>query len=166
MDVRAALKGQYRAALAMLSQAITDCPEAVWNGNGQPTDFWRVAYHALFFTHLYLHPTVEAFRPWAKHRGEAECLGPPHDAPHRPPKSCDAYSKTEMLEYLALCGSFVDTAVDQMDLDAAECGFPWYRIPKLDHQINNIRHLQHHTALLAGRLRQAQGTDVRWVGFE
>ena len=51
-------------------------------------------------------------------------------------------------------------AVDRLDLDAWECGFPWYRLPKLDHQINNIRHIQHHAALLAGRLRLAAGTGI------
>ena len=60
----------------------------------------------------------------------------------------------------------VDASVDTMDLDAETCGFPWYKIPKLDHQINNIRHVQHHAALLSGRLRRAEGIDVLWVGFE
>ncbi len=59
----------------------------------------------------------------------------------------------------------VDAAVDGLDLEAPECGFWWYKLPKLDHQINNIRHIQHHAALLSGRLRQATGTDVEWVGF-
>jgi hypothetical protein len=165
MNVRAALKGQYLAALAMLRQAINECPEALWRGDGRPNDFWRVAYHALFFTHLYLHRRVEDFRPWAKHRDEAECLGPPHHSPHRPPTACEPFTRTEMTEYLQLCADLVAEAVETMDLDAVECGFPWYQIPKLDHQINNIRHLQHHTALLADRLRRTQGTDVHWVGF-
>lgn len=58
----------------------------------------------------------------------------------------------------------VDTAVDQLDLDAQQCGFPWYRLPALDHQITSIRHIQHHAALLAGCLRSAANVDIRWVG--
>jgi hypothetical protein len=53
-----------------------------------------------------------------------------------------------------------------MNVQARDCGFSWYQLPKLDHQINNIRHVQHHAAMLAGRLRLAQGTDVEWVGFD
>ena len=42
---------------------------------------------------------------------------------------------------------------------------PGYRLSKLEHQINNIRHVQHHAGLLARRLRLARGTDIEWVGF-
>ena len=59
----------------------------------------------------------------------------------------------------------VDTAVDQLDLDAQQCGFPWYQLPKLDHQITSIRHIQPHAALLAGRLHLAVVVDIRWIGF-
>ena len=57
----------------------------------------------------------------------------------------------------------VDEAEAKLDLDATQCGFSWHQMPKLDHQLQNIRHIQHHTALLSGRLRQARGTDIRWV---
>ena len=72
--------------------------------------------------------------------------------------------RNPVLEYWQVCDEMVDAAVDRLDLDARECGFPWYRLPKLDHQINNIRHIQHHAALFAGRLRLAAGTDIPWVG--
>ena len=166
MNVQAALKSQYHAALAMLKQTVEQCPEDLWVGGGYPVAFWRVAYHTLFFTHLYLQPNVEAFCPWKHHRDEQECLGTLPYPPHREPKIGAPYAKSQLLEYWELCDAMVDTAVDQLDLDANECGFPWYKLPKLDHQINNIRHVQHHAALLAGRLRLAQGTDVGWVGFD
>jgi hypothetical protein len=53
MDIQAALKAQYHAAMAMLKQAIEQCPDELWNGPGQAVPFWRVAYHALFFAHLF-----------------------------------------------------------------------------------------------------------------
>ena len=70
MDVRAALKCQYHAALAMLKQVIEPCPDDLWAGEDYPISFWRVAYHTLFFTHLYLQPNEKAFRPWDHHRNE------------------------------------------------------------------------------------------------
>ncbi|MBN2584133.1 MAG: hypothetical protein JXL80_13800 [Planctomycetes bacterium] len=164
MDIRAALKGQYHASLAMLKQTIELCPEDVWNASEQPVAFWRVVYHTLFFTHLYLQPNNEAFRPWEHHREEYQFLGNVPWPPHHKARIGVPYTRAQMLDYWQFCDAMVDTAVDRLDLDAQQCGFPWYRLPKLDHQVNNIRHLQHHTALLAGRLRLAAGTDVQWVG--
>jgi len=93
-----------------------------------------------------------------------ECLGTLPYPPYGPPNIAEPYTKSQMLEYWQLCDGMVDTAVDGMDLDAEECGFPWYRLPKLDHQINNIRHVQHHAALLAGRLRRRWGRmSSGWV---
>lgn len=162
MDVRGALKGQYHAALGMLKHTIEQCPEDFWTGDAYPMQFWRVAYHTLFFTHLYLQRNRKAFRPWEKHHEGYEALGPPH----RNPKIGEPYTKGQVLEYWEYCDGMVDAAVDGLDLDSQESGFSWYKLPKLDHQINNIRHIQHHAALLSGRLRLASGTDIGWIGFE
>jgi hypothetical protein len=35
---------------------------------------------------------------------------------------------------------------------------------KLEHQLVNLRHIQHHTGQLADRLRQAADRGLRWVG--
>jgi hypothetical protein len=164
MNVQAALKGQYHAALDMLKQTIDQCPDDLWTSQGQSPAFWRVAYHALFFTHLYLQPDEKAFRPWEQARQECQFLGPLPWPPHHEPKIGEPYTKVQILEYWQVCDAMVDAAVDRLDLDAPECGFPWYQLPKLDHQINNIRHIQHHAALLSGRLRIAVGADIRWVG--
>ncbi len=43
------LKGQYRAGLAMLRQAVELCPDALWYDDAPTNAFWQVAYHVLFF---------------------------------------------------------------------------------------------------------------------
>jgi hypothetical protein len=43
-------------------------------------------------------------------------------------------------------------------------GFSWYKVSKLEHQIINVRHLQHHTAQLADRVRRNANVGVRWAG--
>jgi hypothetical protein len=58
----------------------------------------------------------------------------------------------------------VDGAVDAMNLTARHSGFGWYPIPKLEHQLVNIRHVQYHEAQLADRLRTATGKGVGWMG--
>src|SRR5690349_3578757 len=105
--LRSALKSQYRAALAMLRQAVQRCPEAQWVQGDPP--FWRVAYHTAFFAHFYLGRDVAAFRPWEHHRAKSESLDSP------PGPSGEAYSRAQVLEYLSQCEAMVDPAVDALD---------------------------------------------------
>ncbi|HLJ93513.1 MAG TPA: DinB family protein [Gemmataceae bacterium] len=165
MDIRSALKSQYRAALKMLHEVIEKCPDGMWN---DPADhaapFWRVAYHTLFYTHFYLQQTQEAFRPWARHCEEAEFISSVPWEPHRPPKTCEPFTRNDLLEYCNECLAMIDVGVDTLDLSAPQCGFPWYKMSVLEHQIVNIRHLQHHTAALASRLRREACIGIHWVG--
>jgi hypothetical protein len=96
--LRLTLKSQYHAGLAMLHEAIERCSDDVWLSTQHRNAFWQIAYHTLFFTHLYLHSGVSAFRPWK------------------------------------------------------------------EHQFVSLRHLQHHSAQLADRLRAAMDIGIRWVG--
>jgi hypothetical protein len=164
MNVRAALKGQYHAAMKMLKDAIEGCPDEMWTEGDDPVAFWRVAYHTLFYTHLYLMPDEKAFKPWEHHRRDCTFLGPLPWPPHREPDVGEPYPKAQVLDYWRMVDEMVDGCVDGLDLDAETCGFPWYDLPKLDHQINNIRHVQHHAALLSGRLRRAKSDGVGWAG--
>src|SRR5699024_2816331 len=52
-SLRAALKSQYHASLAMLREAVELCPAEEWTSDAHTNAFWQVAYHALYFTHLY-----------------------------------------------------------------------------------------------------------------
>ena len=72
--------------------------------------------------------------------------------------------RKQVLEYWSFCDRSVDGAVDALDLDSAESGFSWYRMSKLEHQLVNVRHIQHHGAQLADRLRSAADIGIRWVG--
>jgi hypothetical protein len=156
--VRAMLKSQYHAGLAMLRAAITRCPARLWTGrDGHVNSGWRIAYHTLYYTHFYLQPTNWDFRPWAHHRRGLQHM-------RKPSKGDRPYTKAEMLAYWRICDAAVDEAVDALDLTARGSGFSWYRVPKLEHQIINIRHLQYHQAQLADRLRRAGGRGVGWAG--
>jgi hypothetical protein len=164
MDVRPALKSQYRAVLATLREAIEKCPDAMWNesADGSPP-FWRVAYHTLFYAHFYLQQNQEAFKPWVRHRDEAQFMRSVPGDEKRPPRAYEPYTRQELLEYSDQCVGMVDSCVDALDLAAPQSGFPWYQMPKFEHQIVNIRHIQHHAAILANRLRRSTGLDIDWV---
>lgn len=159
MEIKQALKGQYRAGLAMLRQCIERCPPEAWVAGRHPRNFWRIAYHAIFYTHLYLQVNEEAFRPWEKHRDRCTDLW--DDEQDMPPVE-EPYTQAELIAYLDAVDAKVDEWVDAIDLDSPDPGFHWYKIPKLDHQILNVRHLGVHTGQLE-ELLFAFKVDLDWV---
>ncbi len=158
MRIREALKGQYHAGLAMLRACIESCPDDLWLEGKHPRNFWRIAYHAIFYTHLYLQTCEDAFVPWEKQRDTVRILWDDEEPVPVEPQ----YTREEMLEYVELVDSGVDGWVDVLDLESTDPGFHWYSIPKLDHQILNVRHLGGHVGQLS-ELLMARGIDVDWV---
>lgn len=165
--LRPILKSQYHAALAMLEDALRQCPEDVWFGRRHLNAFWQIAYHTLFFTHLYLQPRESAFRAWEHHQPDVQHpdgIGGPPDPNSTLPLIPEPYLRMQVLDYWSVCNRMVDEAVDALDLDSPDSGFSWYKVSKLEHQLINIRHLQHHTAQLTDRLRSDANIGVKWVG--
>jgi hypothetical protein len=78
--------------------------------------------------------------------------------------SADPYAQAQVLEYWSVCDAMVDGAVDALDLESRDSGFSWYSMSKLEHQLVNIRHIQHHAAQLSDRLRSAADIGIKWVG--
>lgn len=156
MDLPSVIMSQYLASLEMLKQTISQCPESIWNDPSDKTKFWRIAYHALFYTHFYLQDSEQTFTPWPKHRDRSHRLG----EAQRP---VEPYDKETVLEYLAFCQQQVVERAPQVNLDAAS-GFEWLPFDKLELQFYNIRHLQQHTGELMERLGTRANVEIRWVG--
>jgi hypothetical protein len=170
--LRTILKNQHHAALAMLRQAIELCPDNIWSSDTHRNPFWRIAYHILYFVHLYLQPNLESFSPWQHHQTGLQYLddmpGPLEvsdfvELPHRPPQTGEPYTKAELLEYWGVCDNMIDQCLDRLNLLDPESGFYWYKLSKLEHQIISIRHTQHHAAQLADRVRGNSNTGIDWV---
>ena len=171
--MRPILKSQYHASLAMLRDTIERCPDALWTSGDYLNPFWRIAYHALYYTHFYLQPNADSFRPWEHHQTGIQFMDdqerPPDRAgigelPHRPPRTGKPYIKEEVLAYWNICHSAIDRAVDALDISNPDCGFFWYKVSKIEHQVISLRHLQHHMAQLGDRIRAATNTGIGWVG--
>lgn len=158
MDIYGTIQSQYRAALGMLRQAIAECPASLWNAVGDKSPFYRVAYHTLFYTHLYLQPTMADFVPWEGHKHGSESLGAAQAG-----GTGAQFSQEDLLAYHDLCLDQVRSRVPALDLDAAS-GFEWLPFDKLELQFYNIRHLQHHTGQLCERLRTGANVGVSWIG--
>lgn len=157
--LRHAITSQHLAALEMLRQVIDTCPDDLWESAPGGNAFWRVAYHTLFFAHLYLQPDAKDFVPWVKHRNEV------HSMSDAQPERDDAapYNRQDLLEYLDLCKEEAKRQTATVDLNAGS-GFAWYPISKIEMQFVNIRHIQQHAGQLAEQLSDKAGIQIDWVG--
>lgn len=163
MHIKDILISQYLASLEMLKQTITKCPETLWTGTLDKTQFWHIAYHTLFYTHLYLQDSEQSFTPWTRHRAEYNFIGPLPWPPHEKPKIAEPYDQVTLLEYLAFCQQQVLERVPTLEMEAAS-GFDWLPFSKLELLIYTLRHLQQHTGELMERLGTREGVDIDWVG--
>lgn len=161
--ITAAYVSQYRAALAMLRTTLLAYPADLWDHPIHTNRTWRIAYHVLFYTHLYLSPSEEEYERWEHAIDEARWLGnnpePPFDEPVIPRTS----TVDELIAYLDMIHAMVPDAVGTLPFDG-ESGFDWIPLTRFELHIYNIRHLQHHTAQLIERLRAHGHSGVDWVG--
>jgi hypothetical protein len=148
MDTKQVIQSQYLASLAMLKQAIENCPPNVWDDPGDTFKFWSKSYHALFYAHLYVQQAEKDFVPWEKHHD------PDGDVP---------FTKDQVLEYMAFVERQITERVPITDLEA-ESGFHWYPVNKLEMHFINIRHIQQHTGELYECLGTREKAELGWVG--
>lgn len=163
-DLKPILSRQFGAALDMFEKQLINCPDELWsqslwqNSSTDPgfSDFWYIAYHTLFFLDLYLFGTYEGFKP--PEPFTLDELDPAGVLPER------IYTRGELLEYLRYCrekGNFyIERLTDQNALEI--CHLTWGDPPYLELLIDNLRHVQEHTAQLGLFLGQ-HGIKGKWV---
>ena len=151
---------QYHAALKMLLHVIEKCPDASWNDDKYENAFWRLVYHALYYTDLYLAKNPESFNPWEKYIENYHYLGKV-TRDKKPLILKEIYSKSEMLDYTEAIYNKCKKSVQDTDLEGPS-GFPWLSMNKLELQLYNIRHLQHHIGQLIERLHQEDIRGIKW----
>lgn len=167
MELREALKEQYHAGIAMLADCVRKCPDDMWTTGEYPRYFWRIAFHAAFFTHLGLVQDEKSFEPWpGRPEGVHEEMwqDPASVEPYELPASAGAFTREETLAYLAHIDGIVDSIIDSLDLDTDESGYRWYQnMSKLSHELMTLRHLQGHVGQLS-ELLIARGIETAWIG--
>ena len=157
--ITSSLRSQYLSALEMLHNIIKITPDDLWNSEFHISRSWQVAYHALYFYRLYICQDLQHHVPWKNHREGAQDLHP-----NKEPLS--PYAREDLLTLTRLCIANLDSDLSQLDLSAEQSGFPWYKISKLEHQLVNLRHLQHHVAQLQDRLRNEKQIGIGWIRSE
>ena len=164
MDIRSVIRSQFHAALDMLSAAIEACPDDVWDRPDDTNRTWHVAYHALFFVHLYIQPTESDFVPWEKQKDYYRSMGELPWPPHDESEIGEALTKAEILAYLDICRDQVDTRTATVDLHA-DSGFPWLPMSKLEVQLYSLRHTMQHVGELYERVAKTNRAELPWVGM-
>ncbi|MBS1721688.1 MAG: DinB family protein [Armatimonadetes bacterium] len=163
MDLKQSLAGQFRAGLAMLRECVEGCPDDLWAAtvDKPPRTYWRIAYHATFYTHFYLSQTRSEFTPWGKHVGHA-VMTFAEEGEELPPEGT-LYTQADVLEYIDYVSERISGLLDALDLESAESGFPWYpKFAKLDHVFLTLRHLGVHVGQLQ-ELLFARGIEPDWI---
>lgn len=154
---------QFGASIEHLANSITACPDQLWlasmwnNPNEKPefSQFWYRVYHSLFWLDLYLTDAEEGFVPPAPFTLiEQDDDGP---LPER------AYTRDELLAYLADCRKKCQATIDALTDEAAErrCRFGWGECSFLELLIYNMRHVQEHASQLSLMLGQ-HGVSVHY----
>jgi hypothetical protein len=155
------LEEQYISALKMLDNVITLCPEKLWDDavNYENT-YWRIVYHTLFYTALYLAENVDSFTRWENHLPNYNRLGKVNDD-DEPIVITTSYSKVELGDYLQSIYAGLTNNFDEHNFSNPS-NFEWLPMTKLELHLYNLRHLQHHIGQLVERLHGNGITGVEW----
>jgi hypothetical protein len=174
MDLKSALKEQYHAGLGMLAECVEKCPDDLWTAGQHPRQFWRVAWHAAYFTHNYLAQDEAAFNAsvieWPAAARTTLGVGETRSAvevePYELPEGVAPLNRRDLLDYIAYLDGIVDLTVEELDLESPSTGFSWYpTMTKLSHELMNLRHIQGHVGQLSEVL-MAQGIDTDWIAWK
>lgn len=148
---------QFGAAIKMLENAITACPEDLWSDRTKKHEFWYMVYHTLFWLDFYLSESADDFRP-----PEPFTMGEMDPAGVLPER---VYAKPELLTYLehgrAKCRTVIETMTDETAARSFKFGTIEMSFGEL--LLYNMRHVQHHAAQLNLLLRQNTDSAPRWV---
>ena len=149
---------QFGAAIDMLDNAITICPDRLWSAVlWEDTDdprygqFWFIAYHTLFWLDLYLTGSSEGFKP------------PPPFIRGSLPETL--YTKDQICAYLTQCRQKCQAVIEGLTDEKAYqvCTFKWMTPTFLELQLYSMRHVQEHAAQLNLLLGQNGLTASDWV---
>lgn len=157
------LASQYKASLGMLRDALHKVPKEQWTSADYSNPNWQIAYHVVWATKLYLGTNIESYIAFENTIEGAESLGGTKDweKPEAGIKIEGFHTKEELLSFIDNIEYNLESAIEVVPLND-NSGFEWYPYTRLELHINNIRHIQHHTAQIIERLKAKGITGFSW----
>jgi hypothetical protein len=167
---------QYQAALKMLRGVIEKCPGELWDARHDEAPPWQQMLHVLFYTRLYLLPSIEGSDASENRAVALRLIGDSETKPgkegramwsltkhdYHPPRMA---TKQELIERLDKC----EVALEGALLDIARGGgadpspADWIKGDRAHLLLYNLRHIQHHVGRLHGTLGR-RGVQLEWHG--
>jgi len=126
---------------ASLRSAIEACPDDLWVDRSDGSPFWHIAYHALFFTDLYLSEDEKTFQAMDGHEDKAHVLpGDYQEYGGAVATPETAFTKDKLLEYADHCLRKCDETFEKLTDERAleRCGFWWYELNVGEFLLNNL----------------------------
>lgn len=153
---------QYNKCFGMLLDTIEKCDEGIWfDDQNYHHPAWHVLYHVLFYANIYCSATEAGIEPWPKGKVDYEVLGKTPWPPHEEVIVEETFAKSEIVEFLDFVKGKVPAYLDEMSPEE-DCWPFWYDETQLEFHINNIRHIQHHTAEIIERNDIADRFQYSW----
>jgi hypothetical protein len=162
--LKTAFSQQFVATIDMLEIVIIACPDHLWQIRlwddphlPRAAEFWYIVYHTLFWLDLYLSGSVEGFSPPAPFTLDE--LDPKGIIPEEP------FSRNELQNYLEYTRNKCQSTINHLSDEKAEqeCTFSWGKLTFTALLLDNMRHVQEHTAQLNMILGQKIGWSPRWL---
>jgi len=157
---------QFGAAIETLQNALNACPEELWQARlwreskVQPefTEFWFVAYHAIFWLDYYCSESAEGFKvppPFTLSELEMDAALPER-----------VYTKQELQTYLDYarekCRARIEGLADENEPQRVRSNWRVKTVAEL--LLYTMRHVQEHAAHLNMLLGQKTDSAPGWVG--
>lgn len=154
------LSHQYAIALTMLKGVVNETEDVTWLYTDTVKEAaWHIAYHAVYYANAYCSPSQQAVRRWERQSDNGHILGPTPWPPHQrhvPDVTC---SKADITEYIDFVLAVIPEYLEHLEPDAP-CWPDWYQQNQFEFHLNNLRHIQHHTAQL---IERNGGSAVGWL---
>ena len=156
--IKDTLISQYNKTLDILSHVIKKYYTQLWD-NESDYNFpaWQLAYHAVYFGNKYCASSEKDIIRWP---GQKEKLHLFIEKTKRGPEK--GYSKEEILDFLEFFRSKIESYLEKFKPEE-DCWPHWYDENQLEFHINNIRHIQHHTAEMIERADRIKPFSYEWL---
>ena len=156
--IKTTLIKQYNKTMDMLSKVIQDYDIDLWSDDSEyKYPAWQIAYHALYYGNIYCAATEKSRMKWVKQRKNHHLL-----MKTKKQVFSEIYSKDDILEFLEFFRGHIEGYLEEL-LPDHDCWPNWYDENQLEFHINNIRHLQHHTAEMIERSDIIQTFSYVWI---
>ena len=163
IELKELLLSQHHAGLKTLAKCIELCPESAWQEKVANLPISTAVFHTLFWTDMYLELNTDNFQEQEYHLQNAAMFGDYEELKFELQQQ--TYQLSDIESYLQFCRTKAERVIlaETDDSLAAKSGFYWLDCSRAEVHVYSTRHIEHHAAQIALRLRINHSVEVPWV---